>query len=520
MLLFSFAVEPKMHKFAYIKRDTMRKNLLVVLSLCFAVAAGAQDIDDRAAYYLNIDTDLWYGSANAAGLARSDMAVWRNGALGYDLATGKFTDSWGARSQSSLSLNGDMLMNIEGFKVAVALDLDRNRLSKSRYNTSVYDVRWDMPYFVAINSDESFVWKKSHAGVDVSAASPLFIDDMLSFGVNLKVDLKGASKSAVPKCRFSGLELEIMPSATVAIADEHIVGLSLGYKFQPSRSVLSSGATPVSAALLKGLGSYTPRWVGGNLGMAPINYNSGAFAIALDYNYLGESSDWLLEISFDKWNTNASEQDVTIGKIDKFVTGFSAKGLFGESRSRKLSLDIQHNLNYWLEGVNATPKGTNSQLDANLDYTVYTGTNGRGEAFDWMFGLGSDMHWLGYKRYFPEGKFSVVNLLPYASIGKNINFSKEQSLLARLNLGYNFSAGATYNYKGESVGNNIVNLMYDNEMDFLGSYYLRTALSADYTYRLNTILAPYAALDMGLLTPMGGSAGSRFLLSLKVGVLF
>ena len=61
--------------------------------------------------------------------------------------------------------------------------------------------------------------------------------------------------------------------------------------------------------------------------------------------------------------------------------------------------------------------------------------------------------------------------------------------------------------------------MYDDEIDYLGSYYLRTMLSADYTYRLNTMLTPYASLGMGLLTPMS-SAGSRFIMSLKVGVLF
>lgn len=493
---------------------------MAVCLMGMATAAMAQDINDRAAYYFNIDHDLWYNSSNAAGLALGNMAQWRNVALGYDMATGSFTDSWDARSKSVVSASGDMLMDIEGFKVAAAIDVDHNRLSKSRYNSSVYDVRWDMPYFVAINTDEPFVWLQTHAGVDVRAASPLVLNDMLSVGVIFKLDLKEASKNAVPKCRFHGLGLEIMPSATVAIAEDHIIGLSLGYKFQPSRSILSSGSTPVSAALLKGLGSFTPRWVGGNLGMDPLNYNSGAFAIALDYNYNGGASNWLFEFTFDKWNTNASEQEVTIGEIDKFITGFSAKGLFGEDHNHNLSVTVLHNLNYWLEGVNATPKSTNNHLDANFDYTVYTGTGGKEAAFDWVLGLGTEFHLMNYKRFFPDGNFSNTRLMPYAFLGKNVSIAPEQSLLARLNLGYNFAAKTKYDYKGITEGNYIVNYMYDKEVGYLGSYYLRTSLEAEYTYRVNSLLTPYASLGTTLLTPMGKGKGSRFLLSLRLGVLF
>ena len=54
----------------------------------------------------------------------------------------------------------------------------------------------------------------------------------------------------------------------------------------------------------------------------------------------------------------------------------------------------------------------------------------------------------------------------------------------------------------------------------LGSYYLRTSLEAEYTYRFNSLLTPYASLGTTLFTPMGKGKGSRFLLSLRLGVLF
>ena len=118
---------------------------MAVCLMAMATAAMAQDINDRAAYYFNIDHDLWYNSSNAAGLALGNMAQWRNVALGYDMATGSFTDSWDARSKSVVSASGDMLMDIEGFKVAARLDMGLGRLAKSRYNNSLYEVSWDMP---------------------------------------------------------------------------------------------------------------------------------------------------------------------------------------------------------------------------------------------------------------------------------------------------------------------------------------------------------------------------------------
>ncbi len=497
----------------------MKKTVLTVLFL-FAVIFGAksQEVDDRAQYQLNIATDLWYNSANAAGLAYSNMLMWRNAALGYDLSSGKFTDAWGARSQSSLSLAGDLLMDIDGYKVAANLSLERNRLSKCRYNTSLYQLDWDMPYFVALNSDDRFGWNQTRANLDVSAATPLFLDDMLSVGVNLKMDLKGASKKAVPNCRYRGIDLELMPSATFAIDDDNIVGLAIGYKLRPSRSVVGNGEEASSVALMKGLGSYQNRWAGGTSGIAPIEYSSGAFAIALDYKRAADVSDWLFELTFDKCITTASEGESRMGQVDKFLTGLSVKGLFGESRSRILSVSLLHNLNYWLEGADAITKANNNQLDAKLDYTAYTGVEEKG-GFDWMFGLGSNASLLKYRRYVPDGSFSVFNLLPYAFLGKNLNLTKEQSLLASLKMGYNFSAGSRYTYNGDADGNYIVGYMYDDEIDYLASYYLRTTLSADYTYRINTMLAPYASLGIDLLTPMAG-VGSRFMMSLKVGVLF
>jgi len=239
---------------------------------------------------------------------------------------------------------------------------------------------------------------------------------------------------------------------------------------------------------------------------------------ALQYNHIGNSSEWLLEASLDSWDSSVTENDVRLGKVAKYVTGFTATGLFGDKLNRKLTLDLKYNLNYWIPSLSTRPVANNSIIDGNINYTVYTGAYESG--FNWVLGLGMDMAMLRLKRINPVSKLTSNNVLPYAFLGKDISISKEHSLLARLKLGYNFSAGNEFNYGGDSAeGNYIVNYMLDDEMDYLSSYYLSTTLNLDYTYRMNDRLSAYASLSSGLLSPMDRNT-SRFILQLSVGTLF
>lgn len=496
----------------------MKKTFITILCLLAAFGAFAQDIMDRAEYQYNIARSLWYNSSSAAGLAWEDMSPWRNVAASYSLANGAFTDSWNSQSQMDLSLAGDMMVEVGGFKVFADLSLERDLLGKCRYNTSLFDVAWDMPFYAAVNTEEPFKWRRSAASVGMNIASPLLVNDMLSAGLAFRMDLQGATKNADPKCRYRGLSLDFTPSATFAVNDENIVGLSLTYKVKPSRSILTSDDPSSKVFFLSGLGEYTNRWVSGDIGIAPIDYNSKVLGVALQYNNYRDASDWLLELSLDKWKTNVLEDDVTLGRVDKYVTGFSATGLMGEKRNRKLTFGVNYNLNYWLQGVNATTMGNNGIIDGTLDYTIYTGVDG--QTFNWTFALGMDMAMLMLNRYFPDSSLSSSRVLPYACIGKNILIADVHSLLARLKAGYNFAANTRFKYGGTaSEGNKIVNCMLDDEVDYLGSYYLDTRFSLDYTYRVFAGLSAYASLSGGLLKPMDSNS-SRFLLSMSVGVLF
>ena len=124
----------------------MKKTLIAVFCLLIAICGYAQDVMTRTAYIFNKDRSLWYNSSSLAGLARDDIAQWRNISAGYSLANGKFTDSWGAQSDMGLSLNGDMLMELGTLKLLAGLNLEHKSLGKSKYNTSIYEVSWDMPY--------------------------------------------------------------------------------------------------------------------------------------------------------------------------------------------------------------------------------------------------------------------------------------------------------------------------------------------------------------------------------------
>ena len=494
----------------------MKKIFLTLI--CLATLFGqafSQEVKDRATYQMNQSRALWYNSTNAAGLAHTNMLQWRDVNFGYNLQSGSFTDSWGARTVSGLNAGGDMYMEIEGFKVAANLTLEHNRLGKCSFNTSMYEVGWDMPFFVAINSTETFSWIQNNALLSVSAASPLLLDDMLSAGLALKIQGKGATKSADPSGRYSAFDMEIAPSATFAINEENIVGLTLKYRLTPATSkVTSITGSAISAAFLQGLGSYTPRWIGGTIGIMPLKYGSSRLGANVQYNHIGDDSQWLAEFRFDKGTTTVKEDGATLGSVDKFVTGLNVQGLFGDNGNRKLNLDINYNLNYWMNKME-TVIGKSNLIDADLNYTIFTGTSAG--SYDFELGAGIDMSSISAARYTPDGVFSNTSVLPYVFLGKNTSLGKESSLLARLDVGYNFTAGNNYHYDG--AASYISDYMYEDESYYLGRYYFKSGADVEYSFRINNLLATYAKATIGHLKPMGISGG-RFMASLSVGALF
>ena len=502
--------------------NVMKRVFLTIIALLAAeTAAMAQEIKDKAAYTLNIERALWYGSGNAAGLARADAGSWRDVSLIFGLQSGAFTDAWGARSQTDLGVSGSTLMDLGGFKLAAGFKFDREHLRKASYNTSMFELSWDMPYYAALNSDETFNWGRTSAGVDLQAASPLIINDMLSLGLGFRVDLKRAAKNYDPRSRYNGFEMEIAPSASFAINGENIVGLSFRYILGPSKSRLYTKENDaVQVAIMQGLGNFFPRWAGGDLSIGSLTWEYSAFGAGLQYNRRDDYADWLFTAGITGGTTTAVTEKAGIGSVDKFITELSAEGIMGEMRNRKLSLDVKYNLNYWLNGSN-TPSavGKCHLIDSKFDYTVYTGT-AAGYGFNWILGAGMDLGLLSAKRYVPDASLSSLRVMPRVFLGKHSALTQESSLLVRLDLGYNFAANTRYKYANEvASGNYIVNHMYDDEADYLGAYYFQTALDATYTYHLNTLLSPYASLKAGLTAPMGQKK-SRLLAGICLGVMF
>lgn len=482
----------------------------------FTVALDAQEITDRASYRINQNRALWYNTSNAAGLARDGMLQWRDVSVGYGLQSGSFADSWSAGTVSGFNTNGDMLMDIEGFKVAAALSFEHDVLSNCRYNASLYEVNWDMPFFVAMNTTDPFSWRHNDAKLDVSAATPLLIDGMLSAGLALHLQKRNAAKSGDPLCNYNSMEISLAPSVTYSVNEDNILGLTLHYNTTPATSELASASgSTIDVAFLRGLGEFTPRNAGGVIGMEPVEYQASHYGANIQYNLHRDNASWLVEVLLDKGTTAVAEQTKALGSVDKFVTGLAVQGLWGGTRSRKLTLGLDYNLNYWLTGQQTT-MGRCNIVDAKLDYTVYTEAGSDGYNFE--LGAGMDFTSLSIMRFNPDGQLYNISLLPYAFLGKNTRLGKESALLVRLDAGYNFSSDTSYDYAG-SWSSVIVNYMYDDEADYLARYYVMLKADAQYSYRINSLLAAYARADARLLKPMG-TDGSRVIAGLSVGILF
>lgn len=500
----------------------MKKFLMTALCLMMTLwQASAQEVKGRATYQINQTRALWYNTTNAAGLAREDMLQWRDIALGYNLQSGSFKDSWDASSISGFKTGGDMLMDIAGFKVAASLQMERNNLNKCMYNASLYEVSWDMPFFVAMNSTETFDWKQTGTALSVSAATPLLLDDKLSAGLALKAQNHLATKTYDPHCGYTSFDVELAPSATFAINSENVVGLTLRYRLTPATSRLESvSGSPVGVVFLQGLGAFSPRVVGGKQEFGPIKYGASRYGGNVQYFHLGGSSQWLVEFSFDKGTTTVGDSERTMGSVDKFVTGLDIQGLFGATHSRKLNLSVNYNLNYWddyLISGNALTTSQGNIIDVKMDYSIFTDTD-RAAGFNFELGAGVDYTHLSLERNSPVGYLKKNSIIPYVFLGKNTRIGKEGELLARVDIGYKFAAGKPYYFEGKSDSDIVMN-MFDDEDDYLSCCYFKAAANVAYTFRINNMLATYAKVNAGHLKPMG-ITGSRVIAGFSLGVLF
>ena len=490
---------------------------ILLTALCMVLMLGqafSQEIKDRAENNLNQNRALWYNSGNAAGLAREEMLLWRDVAFSYDIESGNFTDSWGARTISGFSLGGSTLMDIEGFTVAAKLTLDRERLYKCKYNTSLYELTWDMPFFLATSTPESFSWRHNEAGLEVAAAAPLMFEGQLSVGMALRTQGRTAVKSADPRSRYGSFDMELAPSATFTVDDDNIVGMTLRYRFNPANTRLASDSeSPIRLAFMRGLGGSSPRWVGGAIGMERLKYTSNRFGVDLQYNRLEDERQWLMELSFDAGATRIKEDGYILGLVNKYVIGTGVQGLFGEDRSRKLNFDLDYNLFNWREGT-ADIIGRGGIIDMHADYTLFTDV--KDWSYDFEFGAGIDATSISAKRVAGlEGRFSSLSFLPYVFVGKNIQITNESTLLARVSMGNNYAAKPRY----ELEGNSVFKQMYEEEAEYLGRFSYRNAADLEYSFRMNTLLTTYAKLSLVHQMPMT-IKGGRIFAALAVGVLF
>ena len=207
------------------------------------------------------------------------------------------------------------------------------------------------------------------------------------------------------------------------------------------------------------------------------------------------------------------ETDFTLGKVNKFVFGLGVQGLFGEGRNRKLNVDVKYNRFHWTEGTEDII-GRGGIIDLHADYTLYT--DAKDISYDLELGAGADVTSISARRIAGlEGHFSSFSVLPYVFAGKNIQVTKESTLLARVSLGSNYSAKPGYELEGDSI----YKKMYKDEADYLGRFFYRNAADVEYTFRMNTMLFTYARLSLVHQMPMT-IKGGRILATLAVGVLF
>ncbi|MCF0173570.1 MAG: hypothetical protein HUJ91_07595, partial [Bacteroidales bacterium] len=439
----------------------MRRYQIVAILVFLAQTLGAQDYSKTALEQAQA-TDIWWNAANNASMLSSvSLPDYKDLSLNASLTDGQFRRVTSAANLKDVSLQGDALFSLSGFKVAASLSTEGALAEDVRYMSSAYPWQHNMPYFIASLNRRSSSWRNFDAGADVKVASPLMLNDALSVGIDINLLYNAARKMQNPTGNSSNVAIKIAPGVSYTLEDGKTLGFSFFYEKNPATTNLTPNPG-TSIALMQGLGFFSSTLI-----------RESDYYFACDRNSFGadfqailpsDGGQYLIDVNFKKGITGVYERIDKIcplTNLESVAFGATLKGIFGERKNRVLTLGadyeniygVEYRTNYdaeaqkyYIAGEQTRTRG--SFVNALLNYDLYLGKNTLGE-YKWKAGVGAAFN-SELSRYYSteETQFKTNEVEMGAYLGPNISLDNSSSLLVCLNAGYKFAVGTDYSFKG------------------------------------------------------------------------
>ena len=443
----------------------------------------------------NFRNSLWYNTLNRSGLAFNTMKIWNDLDLDYQFSHGDFRSQTIGNQIHDVSVNTSGAAMLGKFMLLGNFSFINIAENGTCYNTVLYEVADDMPYFI-IDPNKS-QWIKQEYKIGASIVSPT-VANIISFGLEANYTTKVGAKQKDPRSEAYKYNIEVIPSLTFNLGKTHLLGLYglFDNSFERSVPTLNNYMQSQKITYNTGLGEGIIGKVGDNDGLKTVFYKSMRYGGGLQYAW-GRTQTFLLNLGYEGKKIDGYESPQLprrLGSTRNNTFIGDIQWLFGNNKSNKFTLSgffsntkgLEHiqklnseAFNQSWELLSSNHMSTYKKMDIRLDYDHLFG-NDDIYGYNWMVGGLVDFCHKKDKYTLPSSSYSATNLIAELRGGKQFKF-KTSTLLIELRAGYNQNLGGSYEYGGNKKESVQVEY-YTKENAYLNQNFIKISGSISWTY--------------------------------------
>ena len=512
--------------------------LLGLIGLSVASVASAQNssVVREPEIEMNLSRSVWFNSSNVAGMSIVPLNRYSIVDFGYKGQNGNFKMSQQGDKESIVGFNTNGATSIGETYVWGNFDYKNIVEDGTKYITNLYDPQREMPYYVADGVESKF--KKQSYDLGVKAAFPQ-LWGFVTPGCELQYNTNTGAKQRDPRSVTYYLTVKAAPSLLFEISDNHHVGVAANYEYLYERSTFNRSDTEIDCPvyIMRGLGNYTAGVVSGSVGVGTFFYKGNKIGGSVQYGYNTDGAAALIDAGYsykveDAFQTPTKKQAMgstkqhawfvsgqiyveDAAKLDKTIISYKERYTDGIEYIQEL--DQSFDVAEWVTLAKyVRSKYTSRVLDINYEYYIKSDYG-----YKWKFGVDMQHSYKFDEYLLPAASFKAENDFGQVYAKRNFIFgSGKSTLLAGLNLGYNENIKGEYNYTGAYSDAETVTDMYENDIRYMSTDYLKCGAELTYSTLVSKNTSLFVKGAMQYFAPINSDFNRRVYTNFSVGITF
>ncbi len=421
---------------------------------------------------LKLDNLHFTHSENAADIQLDDINYYSTVELAFEREKGSLKRVQSGADNTTYSFateGGGRLKGLKGAYIWGRFSYDRTNVGDAEYNASLFDPLRGTPFYIADTHKSD--WINQLFDMEVKAASPKLWNHLI-VGMSIGYQNGQAAKQLDPRPLVNLSKFEIRPGATVTIGEKHSLGAYYRYWSRREDGSASNSIPQVNQPvyIMNFPGFFISTEIGGQNSDGTRIYNSNCMGVGGQYTFRTEGFEVMLEGDYlhnvedvtDSFTFTPKMVGTTVD--DRYSVDLHVK--YSPSEKGTFYLDAGY-ANRSIDGIQYVQEFDNSfevgkwiiKSKSIRSNSTISGFNGklqyvrttRGNAYNWMAGVGLQTEKMEDIYYFPHSTQMVKNLTVNLFGRKNFAISPRHSLLTELRMAFKSNSDNAIDYGGSKA---------------------------------------------------------------------